>query len=76
MRTPQVDEKSWCNDRYSKCDADTSGVSCRAGSLFEYGSGWRPSYGDGICYKENPSDPTTKWSPPPRGPHTNQHTRM
>ena len=46
----QVNESSYCKDRYSTCDVDTSGDNCKNSLL---------GYKDSVCYKSDPNDTDT-----------------
>jgi len=48
----EVNDSSYCKDRYSTCDADTAGNNCKDGSYLSM-------YVDSVCYKDNPSSSVT-----------------
>ena len=67
--THQVNKSSWCTDRYSNCELDSSGTKCKYGygSIFDGYEGYDDRYRDGVCYKDHPDDFTTRLTlPSPR----------
>ena len=61
LNSNQVGDNKYCNDRYSSCNVDTSGRPCKNGGYTDITS----FYEDGVCYKDDPSDTTTRCPPPP-----------
>ena len=62
----QVNKSSWCSDRYSNCELDSSGTKCKYGygSISDGNHGYDDKYRDGVCYKDHPDHVTKRLMPP------------
>mmetsp|Transcript_37885 Transcript_37885/g.96207 ORF Transcript_37885/g.96207 Transcript_37885/m.96207 type:complete len:262 (+) Transcript_37885:25-810(+) len=58
----EVNESTYCKDRYSNCDVDSSGTKCKDGygSIFDGFEGFNDKYRDGVCYKDHPDHVTKR----------------
>ena len=62
----QVNESTYCKDRYSNCDTDSSGTRCKDGygAIWDGFEGFNDKYRDGVCYKDHPDHVTKRLMPP------------
>jgi len=58
----EVNKSSWCSDRYSNCELDSSGTKCKYGygSISDGNHGYDDKYRDGVCYKDHPDHVTKR----------------